>query len=188
MPRRLEHDYTTDDTLALDIRELQRRVDLHGFSWFSVRWTRGISTSSVGVSVHDGAEVTVSYADGSGDRHTETLDISWTRPNYGGERPWWTCPWCSRRCAIVYALGANPFVCRLCASLTYVTAQSDEFSRAMRKSWERRRRLGWELNQPFPSKPKGMHWRKWERLVARYSEAATVGHVAFEKWIDQMDR
>jgi hypothetical protein len=33
-----------------------------------------------------------------------------------------------------------------------------------------------------------MHWRRWERLVAEYSEAATVAHVAFGKWVDQMDR
>jgi len=186
MPRRREH-YTTDDTLPLDIRELQRRANLHGFSYLSVRWTRGYSKSSVGITVHDGAEVTITYADGRGDNHAETLGITWTRPNYGGERPWWTCPWCSRRCAIVYALGANPFVCRLCASLTYATAQSDGFSRAARKSVERRRRLGWELGAPFPIKPKGMHWRRWERLVAEYSAAAKAAHVALEKWVDEMD-
>jgi hypothetical protein len=52
---------------------------------------------------------------------------------------------------------------------------------------ERRRRLGWELGAPFPIKPKGMHWRRWERLVAEYSAAAKAAHVALEKWVDEMD-
>ena len=56
-----------------------------------------------------------------------------------------------------------------------------------RKSVERRRRLGWELGAPFPIKPKGMHWRRWERLVAEYSAAAKAAHVALEKWVDEMD-
>ena len=187
MPRRWEH-YTTDATLALDIRELQRCADLRGYSSRSVHWTRGYSKSSVAVSVRDGATVIVSYADASGDSHSETLGVTWTHPNYGGERPWWTCPSCSRRCAIVYALGVNPFVCRLCSSLTYVTAQSDGFTRAMRKSVERKRRLGWEIGKPFPTKPKGMHWRTWERLIADYTRAAMVAHVAFGAWADQMNR
>jgi len=52
---------------------------------------------------------------------------------------------------------------------------------------ERRRRLEWEFGDPFPSKPKGMHWRSWERLVAEYSAAAMMAHVALEKWVDQME-
>lgn len=186
MPRRLEH-YTTDDTLSLDIRQLQRHADLRGSMSLSVRWTNGCSKSSVGLTVDGGTDVILSYAGGSGGTHTENLEITWTRPYFGGERPWWTCPSCSRCCAIVYAIGSNPFVCRLCASLTYVTSQSDGFNRAMRKSLERQRRLGWEIGEPFPLKPKGMHRRRWERLVAEYSAAASVAHVAFEKWADQMN-
>ena len=187
MPRTREH-HTTDDTLPLDIRVLQRSAQLRGNWSRSVHWTNGYSKSSVGLTIHDGDFVTISYADGNGGSHFETLDITWTRPNFGGERPWWTCPRCSRRCAIVYALGSNPFVCRFCASLTYVTAQSDRFTRAMRKRLERERRLGWQLGSPFPSKPKGMHWQSWERLVTEFSAVSSAAHIAFEKWADQMDR
>jgi hypothetical protein len=157
MPRRWEH-HTTDDTLSLDIRVLQRSAQLRRYWSRSVHWTNGHSKSSVGLTVHDGMFATISYADGTGGSHLEVLDITWTRPNFGGERPWWKCPKCCRRCAIVYTLGMNPFVCRLCASLTYVTAQTDGFTRATRKSLELQKRLGWELGAPFPSKPKGMHW------------------------------
>jgi hypothetical protein len=187
MPRRWEH-YTTDDSLPLDIRLLQRSVQLRRNWSRSIHWTNGHSKCSVGLTVHGGDFVTISYADGNGGSRFETLDITWTHPNFGGERPWWTCPNCSRRCAIVYALGSHPFVCRLCASLTYVTAQSDEFTRATRKSLDRQKRIGWVLGAPFPSKPKGMHWRTWERLVTDYSAAASATHAVFDKWAEQMDR
>jgi hypothetical protein len=186
MPRKREHD-TTDEALPLDIRQLQRRVDLRESAWLCVRWTRGPSENVVGVTVDEGASATISYADGIGNNHSETLEVNWTRPNFGGERPWWICPRCCRRCAIVYAFGENQFVCRICASLTYDTSQSDGFGRAARKSLERRRRLGWELGEPFPLKPKGLHWRTWERLVAECSAAESLTHVALETWIDRLD-
>lgn len=185
MPRRWEH-YTNDDALPLDVRGLQRRVDLHGFSFLSVQWNCGANRSSVSVSVHNGDGVTISFTDVTGNRHTESINITWTRPNFGGERPWWECPCCYRRCAVLYALGENPFLCRLCLSLTYVTAQSDTFSRAMRKDAEFRRRLGWNLGEPFPHKPKGMHWRTWDRLVSEYSTVSARTNVELGKWVDQM--
>jgi len=54
------------------------------------------------------------------------------------------------------------------ASGNYVTVDS----RTMRKSVKARKRLGWEIGEPFPMKPPGMHLRTWERLVAEYVRAS----------------
>jgi hypothetical protein len=91
---------------------------------FAMTWTHGLSENGVGVTVLGSECALVSYSDTRGEAITERIGIEWTPCNYGGTRPWWSCPQCDRRCAIVYAVGVRPFMCRLCANLTYETAQS----------------------------------------------------------------
>jgi len=155
---------------------------------FAMTWTHGLSENGVGVTVLGSECALVSYSDTRGEAITERIGIEWTPCNYGGARPWWSCPQCDRRCAIVYARGMWPFMCRLCADLTYETAQSDAFTRAITKTNKRRARLGWEPGEPFPPKPKGMHWRTFERLVAECSEATRVENAAFDAWMEAMER
>jgi len=51
--------------------------------------------------------------------------------NYGGERVWFMCPNCDRRCAVLYG---NDFVCRGCIGIRYYTSQiEDDIARAKRK-------------------------------------------------------
>ena len=184
MSREREHS-TTDIALALDVRKLRRAGDLGGSHKVSVRWTRGESVSSVGVSFLEGRAALVSYrVVESGEATTEWIGIEWTFCNFGGERPWWKCPRCDRRCAIVYARGAWPFMCRLCANLTYETSQSDAFTRAISKSNKCRARLGWERGAPFPPKPKGMHRRTWMRLVAECLAADRMESAALGTWME----
>lgn len=188
MPRQREHTMTYD-ALDLDIRDLARAKNLRkGLAMFETTWTHGLSKSSVGVTVLGGDCALVSFGDRRGEVITERIDIEWMPCNYGGARPWWSCPQCDRRCAIVYARGMWPFMCRLCADLTYETAQSDAFTRAISKTNKRLARLGWEWGKPFPPKPKGMHWRTWMRLVAQCSGAARVEDAAFDAWMEGMER
>jgi hypothetical protein len=180
---------TVETALALDIRALAHAGNLgNSLSVFATTWTHGLSESSVGVTVLNGRRALVSYRDARGEVTTEHIVFQWTTCNFGGTRPWWTCPQCDRRCAIVYARGAWPFMCRLCANLTYETAQSDASTRAICKSNRRRARLGWELTEPFPPKPKGMHWRTFERLFAESAVAASIESAAFDAWLDCMER
>ena len=177
MPREREHS-TTDHALILDVRTLQHTVDLSGYGKVGLRWTRGESVTLAGVTVVGGEHAFIDRFDQRGKATTESIGIEWTFCNYGGERPWLTCPHCRRRCAIVYASGAGPFVCRLCASLTYETAQGDALTRARYKSNKRRERLGWDRSEPFPPKPKGMHRQTWLRLVAEYLVADRMENAA----------
>lgn len=44
--------------------------------------------------------------------------------NYGGQRWWFRCPACNRRCRILYlAPGSVYFACRICHDLTYTSQQ-----------------------------------------------------------------
>ena len=87
---------------------------------------------------------------------------------YGGTRVWWLCPTCGRRVAILY-IGKTP-ACRHCYCLAYRSERENTDGKATRQADKLRERLGWEpgiLNGNGP-KPKGMHWRTFERLQAKH--------------------
>ena len=90
--------------------------------------------------------------------------VTLTRCHLGGLRQWWVCPRCGRRCLILY-----PSVCRICAKGRYAVESMTPLYRAMTKAYRLRRRLGQKcggLLNPFPGKPKGMHWSTYYRLEA----------------------
>ena len=93
---------------------------------------------------------------------------------YGGTRTWWRCPCCTRRVAILY-IGKAP-ACRHCYRLAYRCEREDTDDRATRQADKLRERLGWEpgiLHGNGP-KPKGMHWRTFERLQAKHDALVLV--------------
>ena len=100
----------------------------------------------------------------------------------GGRRAWLLCPaqGCGRRVALLYIGGAGIFACRHCYKLAYQCQRETDDDRAMRRADNIRRRLGWEagIATPEGDKPKGMHWRTYERLVAQHDvhvEASLTG-------------
>ena len=99
-----------------------------------------------------------------------------TTPHYGGQRYWWLCPSCGRRCAYLY--GGKIFACRTCHDLTYASAQSGD---PRRERVERRlraiqRRLGSSgcACDPLPEKPPHMHHSTYLRLWWEYDKLLPV--------------
>jgi hypothetical protein len=92
--------------------------------------------------------------------------------DHGGERAWFLCPaeGCGRRVARLYVGGAGIFACRYCYGLAYACQRESADDRGARRADKIRDRLGWEpgiLNGPG-GKPKGMHWRTFDRLTAQH--------------------
>jgi hypothetical protein len=95
---------------------------------------------------------------------TDTICLSKTYPNFGGERNWFICPNCHKRRGMLY--GGKYFRCRECYGACYQTQLEDAKSRAMTKIYRRRHKLGeyGGLGEPFPQKPKWMRWATYNRL------------------------
>lgn len=166
-----------EQSLAFDVRQIAKRGLLKpgAFSW---HWSsNGENVGSVGVRVTDGPErVSLIYQwtpYNSAPRHVDcTLRIERTPCYYGGTRPWFLCPSCGRRCAVVY-FGApgGRYACRRCARVAYLSQCEDEMGRLWRRQRRIERRLagnagewnGWE-------KPKGMHRRTFDRLANQVLE------------------
>ena len=107
---------------------------------------------------------------GRGGRLQQTIDVAWTPCHYGGTRPWFLCPDCGRRVAILHA--APHFACRLCHGLYYECQRSRGQWSALVQLQRLRMRLGGSANltKPFPEKPRFMHHKTFERLRCRGQE------------------
>ena len=95
------------------------------------------------------------------------LWVTWTRPNYGGERAWLQCARldCGRRCGRLF-LKAPYLVCRACAGVGYPSQLKPTHVRRVERAQAIRAELGGRavLHGPFPPRPKGVHRRKYARL------------------------
>lgn len=166
----------TEDYLSIDVRYLEREDFLQPGAHGQLTWTDPIGiAASIDVRAGD-SHLLISYRhrNGEGDWRTESYPIQLvTTPcNMGRERHWFICPaaGCGRRVAILYFGGI--FACRSCHNLTYCSQFESSQERAARRAESIRQLLGWSRCMPNSirkrSKPKGMHWRTFERLCREH--------------------
>ena len=167
---------TTEDYRAIDVRRWQRDGLLIPGNAFGWQWSRrGEVVASIQARAETG-RVILSYrqrSDGGewkDERYPVYLD--WTPCNLGGSRPWFLCPavGCGRRVALLY--GGAVFACRHCYRLAYPSQRETHDDRAARRADRIREKLSWEpgILNGNGWKPKGMHWRTFDRLVAEHDE------------------
>ena len=163
----------------LDVRELHRAGVLvpgwrGGWNWYR----NGQKRASVEIEVGD-ASIRLRYRAtdrGEWKDYDYTVRLSRSSCHYGGERPWFLCPCCGRRVAILY--GGAVFACRHCYRLAYESQRERDYDRLAGRADKIRRRLGWPVGilNPTPwTKPKGMHWRTFWRLKAEHDRLRGVG-------------
>jgi len=102
------------------------------------------------------------------------VPITWTTCHLGGHRPWFECPGCERRVAKLY--GSIVFACRRCLQLNYRSQQASKRERPAERSRHLRRTLGCSkgvlcLPAELIQKPKGMHWRTFDKRIAQVKAA-----------------
>lgn len=106
-----------------------------------------------------------------------SIEIERKACNYGGERFYFHCPRCGRRCTKLY-LCDGLFECRKCGGLHYEVESLDKAERLRKRVGKIRKRLGW-ARMGFPeladilAKPKWMHYDTFKRLCDRHD--ADVG-------------
>src|SRR6266446_6614982 len=87
-----------------------------------------------------------------------------------------------RRSALLYGTG-ELFACRHCYGLTYASQREALHLRGLAKAQKIRMRLGGSPeSEEVPDKPKGMHWRTYDRLCLLHDaaeERSTIGLMHF---------
>lgn len=186
---RQEETAKTDGALRLSVHELLRQRRLapghHLVTW---RWTSG-REASVGLEVRED-HLVLSFTSERGAR-AQRVWLEYTANNYGGRRPWFRCPRCSRRVGVLYFRGGE-FTCRHCSGLKYKSKSEGRADRMRRRACKIRDRLGADYSMCLlASRPKGMHWSTFFRLeeqladieseVLRYELAQTIRYLGFRK-------
>jgi hypothetical protein len=109
--------------------------------------------------------------------------VTWTPCHYGGARPWFECPLCHRRAGKLYL--RRVWLCRICARLAYGTTRVGKPARLDHWAWKLERRLGlrWNADQTWwrVTRPKGMHRRTFDRLLAEWKAVRIAEDMAREE-------
>ena len=110
----------------------------------------------------------------------QRVHLDLTPCHLGGSRVWFLCPHCGRRCGKLYGRFER-FLCRKCSDVDYYHSQSvNRYQRLVANISRLSQRLGGPASgsaiYDIPDKPKGMHWKTYNRLVRekqRYAEMAS---------------
>jgi hypothetical protein len=182
---------TVEGCRSIDVLEWHRLGYLRSPGRFWWAWTRdGEQVASINILALRHA-VTLKYQSRSyGEDRSDVeqrVPIAWTPCLFGGERPWFVCSaiangvYCGRSVIKLYGAG-RLFACRHCYRLAYASQQEPARLRELKKSQKIRMRLGGSTNmlKDFPEKPKGMHWRtydRWSRVHDAAKERSLMGFV-----------
>ena len=167
---------------SIDLDWLRKKKLLTPGRWSTVSWRmRGEQTGSVRLTlVATGVMLNYRTRQNGEDWRpvNEVVPLIQTQTNFSGQRQWFRCLSCQRRCRILY--GGTLFRCRRCQGLKYETQYEPPFARAATRALKIRDKLGGRggIDDPFPKKPKGMHWRTYRRLEAeaeRQEERWAIG-------------
>ncbi len=169
---------TTDECHSLDVRRLKREGALSAGGNCRITWLRrDVVTGWADIQSEPGRLI-LKYRRrdreaGESQAQCYPIQLDTTPCHMGGERHWFLCParGCGRRVAILY--GGSVFACRHCHRLAYPSQREKPWDRAARRATRIRGKLGWPggiLVDGHREKPKGMHWRTYERLYEEYDE------------------
>lgn len=118
-----------------------RRIDIRGMN---------ISNDAVALMIND-----------------KRIELTSTPCNYGKSRYWFTCPYCKGRKATLY-FGNSGLACRKCYGLCYSVENKTRSDRAIDGAFKINNRLKFEGDiDCWGDKPKGMHWKTFNRLIEK---------------------
>jgi hypothetical protein len=191
---------TCESCISIDVHLWQRQGRLRGHQYFSWSWTRcGEPAGNINVRTEQDAVVLIyrirSYGETEWKDIEQRVPITWTTCHLGGRRPWFVCSvyksgrYCGRRAAVLYGAG-QLFACRGCYGLAYSSQRQCPRDRKLSRAQKIRTRLGGSpsLLEPFPPRPRGMHTRRYLRLMAQAQIAETTCNALTMQWINSIER
>ena len=182
---------TCNQYLRIDLRYLKQHNMLSPDRHYSLSWNRGGEPAgNIGYWSYGNYLMlnyrSRDYGEEEWQDIKQNVHFDWTPMNFGGKRQWFLCPRCNRRCRILY--GGARFYCRKCYRLSYPTQSETPWQRQITRAQKIRERLGGDgsIDDLFPEKPKGMHWKTYNRLEAIDEHALNLWNIMISKFIDRL--
>ena len=173
----------------LDIAVLKRLNMLRPGRWGSLTWNvNGEERARIQVECH-ADHLILNYKSrergGEWESIRDRIPLSFTTPNYGGRRAWFICPSCSKRKRVLW--GRKLYRCAKCWGMAHDSQYEDRASRLLDRAQKIKVKLGGDAScmEPFPPKPKGMHWRTY---FAKRNEFEHTYHQANLAIVQQFGR
>lgn len=116
----------------------------------------------------------------NGEPMSQHVPLTRTACGFGGHRPWFLCPRCGRRVAVLY-LRASGFACRHCQMVSYASQCADAIGRTWIKQQKLERRLG-----KLWARPPYMHTATHRRIVRAILECESVREEALSRCFARM--
>ena len=161
----------TDEIPSIHIRDIYSRGRWLGDGIPIVREGRfpddGAGARIAMVASETGVDCVITVTSLSSHSLSESTRVNffWQVCNFGGERPRFHCQACGRRADELFLLEFN-LVCRGCAKVSYRSQWKSSAERNQERARAIRARFGGppDMDAPFPERPKGMHWGRYDRL------------------------
>ena len=183
---------TCEETRRIDIRYLHKHGLLNPNRTGSLSWNiDGEPSGNISYTMYENTMILnfrwQRYGDEDWQSVVQTIWLDRTPCNYGGTRKWFLCPHCNKRVAILYQVNTL-FLCRRCYQLPYASQGEDYPDRMERRA----NKIGLKLDPDglegdYYYKPKGMHWKTFNRLILdnnRLQETIERGFLfKFRHWL-----
>ena len=107
----------------------------------------------------------------------QVVGCYWRKARFGGRYLMFLCGQCRRPARVLYARYANDriwfFNCRRCTGIAYQSTMGHRWDRSARRVEKLRGQLEWGKSGTMPIKPRGMHEKTFQRILAMlaYHEA-----------------
>lgn len=152
-----------EQLMRVDIREWSRRGLLWNGGHNTWTWSRGGErTGSITFNVSEYA-INLIYSI-NGEDASQRISRMATSCSYGGSRPWFQCPICQSRTALLY-MRSGRFACRKCQRVSYSTQSGSSHERICNLY----HRLAARLED---GKPKWQRWATFNKLEERFQRVS----------------
>lgn len=176
------------DLMSIDVRQLHRDGYLNVDARSSLSWTR---FDRLVRSLHTRFDCCLGRLwlngfrpSGTGDTvpHSQMIKLTYTNCNYGGDRTWFLCPACDRRCAILW--GGIEFVCGECCRLSYPSQRLQPYDLAIQRAHKIRKSLDVPSNIAIGDirRPRYMRHERFARLMHELIAAEAAWCASFARF------
>ena len=152
-----------EQTNKIDIRKIYKKGLLEPGVASTIHWSSNGTVLSKTNMTSTGTTLIINTQPG------QWISLAWTNCHFGGQRPWFRCPTCNRRVAVLYKI-SQLFSCSQCNNISYYSRCQSPLVRLLRKKNKLRKRItfddDWGLD--FFRKPKGMHRKTYGRLLNEF--------------------
>ena len=181
----------TTDLRKIDLADLKRLNLLRPMGRRMLNWSwNGEEVASIQLEYQHSALSLIYRVRNANENWTsinEKVPLARTRQNFGGERIWFECLSCRRRCRVIY--GGEYFRCRICYQATYSSQYENKMDRLLSQAQDVRMKLGGSgsLDEPFPKKLKWMRWKTYDRLQKSDKNAITTYWIEAARLLGSLD-